>query len=108
MIKVLKKWWIVTLIIVGLGGVAQATIQTNAEKDNIIDARQTAYFQVHGQYFQILENRGQPSDQAQGWAELLPTVLGGNDIVIDVYDGPQGKGYIVSRVPPPFIHSTTT
>ena len=83
---------------------------------NVIRPRQDAYFAAHNRYFQgltthnavpdsgtdwaqvIPDNLGaKPSDQAETWADVFPEIPDvpiDCAIAFDVYDGPQGKGFV--------------
>lgn len=90
--------------------------------EDVIDAlktkvvsRQNTYFANHGRYWQgvrtlslgsvpdgtetAVDGSLKPSDQAETWADFLGVDLPGTLPValwIDAYDGPQGKGYVVT------------
>ncbi len=102
--------WIFALLLLGGGGlvVGDVAIQTDNERDRMIDQRQELYFAEHGEYFQILENKGKPTNQTRGFNELLPNIRGGNNIVIDVHELYGEKWYTIREIPPPFVNSTST
>jgi len=85
---------------------------------SLLNSRQNAYFVSHGKYFQgLITHSALPAqttaatavaapdgltfhhaDRSETWQDFLPEInetLAGA-IVIDVYDGPQGKGWIVT------------
>ncbi len=110
----MRQGLITALLIIGLATPALAQSR-RARSDamlnglwNSIQARENAYFNKHGRYFQGLltprtvrntdgapDLTRRPTDQAESWADagfVLPASVPAS-IEIHVYDGPLGKGY---------------
>lgn len=60
-----------------------------------IKAAEEAYFQKNGVYLQVLQGDKLADDQKGSASEILGVTIP-PEMVIDVYDAPEGPGYVIS------------
>lgn len=94
MIKWLKKRVFLILTTLGILGVAMGAVVLPETPLEQVQRLETEYFAKTGTYLQVLENNRLPSDEVGTVLTKLgsPLPTGYN---IDVYDGPNGKGYTI-------------
>lgn len=91
-----KKWFLVVVFGIGVASAAQFAgnqIQTQDEVYNLIHQFEEQYYQENGEYMQVLRGGNKPSDVKKFNKKLFKQIKKADNYRVDVYDGPEGKGY---------------